>query len=213
MRDRRQEVLNTLRSSDAPMSIVDIAHRLGVHPNTVRFHLRVLADSGRVESVEPTRETPGRPPLMYRAHRGMDPAGPRNYRMLAGALASRMAAEPDSTEKAIDAGRLWGDHMVQGASNEAAVNDDEATDRLVEILHDVGFAPERRSSSGATQIGLRHCPFLDLVPAYSAVICPMHLGLMQGVMKAVGASSTVERLEPFVEPDLCLAHVGTAAAS
>jgi hypothetical protein len=36
----------------------------------------------------------------------------------------------------------------------------------------------------------------------------MHLGLMQGAMTAMDATVSVDRLDPFVEPDLCLAHVG-----
>jgi hypothetical protein len=36
---------------------------------------------------------------------------------------------------------------------------------------------------------------------------------MQGVMTTLGAGITVERLEPFVEPDLCLAHEGSVGAA
>ena len=212
MSERRQEVLNALRSSESPMSILDIAGQLGLHVNTVRFHLQVLADSGRVERVEPTRTSPGRPPLMFRAHRGMDPAGPRNYLFLADALATRLSANNKSTDEAIEAGRSWGYSLTAASpSAQAATTDDEATDRLVGMLGELGFSPHRRSSAGATEIGLRHCPFLDLVPKHQDVICPVHLGLMQGAMAAMKSELTVERLEPFAEPDLCLAHVRSAA--
>ena len=43
------------------------------------------------------------------------------------------------------------------------------------------------------------------------VICPVHLGLMRGAMTALGAPVTVERLDPFAEPDLCLAHLSVPA--
>ena len=49
--DRRSDVLRVLRVASAPMSIVQVADRLGVHPNTVRFHLETLARQGRVEHV------------------------------------------------------------------------------------------------------------------------------------------------------------------
>jgi predicted ArsR family transcriptional regulator len=48
------------------------------------------------------------------------------------------------------------------------------------------------------------------VPKHESVICPLHLGLMQGALTAMGAGITITRLEPFVEPALCLAHVGQA---
>jgi predicted ArsR family transcriptional regulator len=79
----------------------------------------------------------------------------------------------------------------------------------VALLDDLGFAPDH-DPARAGPIGLRHCPFLDLVPEQSAVICPLHLGLMQGALDALGAGITVTRLEPFVRPDLCLAHIGRA---
>jgi predicted ArsR family transcriptional regulator len=208
MTDRRQQILDTLRSSDSPMSIAGMGRRLGLHPNTVRFHLRLLVASGRVERVEPTRHLPGRPPLMFRAHRGMDPAGPRNYRLLADALATRMEAEAEPTAEAVAAGRAWGSRLVETTSEEQVTDDEQATDRLVRILDDLGFSPQRRRSAGESQIALRHCPFLDLVPNHQGVVCPVHLGLMQGAMTALGARTTVRSLEPFVEPDLCLAHVG-----
>ena len=36
---------------------------------------------------------------------------------------------------------------------------------------------------------------------------------MQGALDALGAEITVTRLEPFVEPDLCLAHTGRAESA
>ncbi len=216
MSDRRLEILEVLRSGRSSMSIVEIADRIGVHPNTVRFHLRGLVDDGRVEQVEDTRGTPGRPALMFRAHTGMDPTGPRNYRLLAGALAGLLAAGPDPGGKAVKAGRTWGSQLTGGddahADSGTVVTDGQATGRLVALLDDLGFAPERDQARAGT-IGLRHCPFLDLVPEHAGVICPLHLGLMQGALDALGAEITVTRLEPFVESDLCLAHTGRASGA
>lgn len=210
MPDRRREVLNLLRSSGTSMSILDVAHRVGLHPNTVRFHLQSLESSGQVERVDSTRARPGRPPLMFRAHRGMDPAGPRNYRLLAEVLVTRMGADTDSTAEAVEAGRAWGSRLPSAAADEPVATDEEATGRLVRMLDDLGFSPQRRVAAGVGQIGLSHCPFLDLVPAHTRVVCPVHLGLMQGALAAMGAAITVEKLEPFVESDLCLAHLGPA---
>lgn len=218
MAERRQQVLSALRASESPMSILEIARQLGLHVNTVRFHLQVLTDSGRVELVERTRNSPGRPPLMFRAKRGMDPGGPRNYQDLADALATRLASEYKPTSKALEAGREWGHglgtaRLAAGFSARAALTSDEATDQLVGILGELGFSPHLRSLGGGVQIGLRHCPFLDLVPKHQEVICPVHLGLMQGAMESMSAKVTVERLEAFAEPDLCLAHLGSTSAA
>jgi predicted ArsR family transcriptional regulator len=212
MVDRRLEVLDTLRSSPSPMSILAIASRIGLHPNTVRFHLRSLVGDGRVDQVDDARRVPGRPALRFRAHVGMDPTGPRNYELLAAALVGLLATDPDPGGRATDAGRTLGRGLVGSdpvSEQGAVMSDQRAAGRLMALLDDLGFAPER-DPTRAGAIGLRHCPFLDLVPEHAEVICPLHLGLMQGAMDALGAGITVTRLEPFAEPDLCLAHTGQA---
>ena len=202
---RRREVLRVLRMSRVPISIVAIADELDVHPNTVRFHLETLVADGVVEQVEATRKGPGRPALMFRAVRQMDRGGTRHYRMLAEVLATGLAAEGDPAPKAQAAGREWGRRME--AESPVVASADEAIERLLGILDGLGFAPERWKSDGAEQIGLRHCPFLELAEVQAPVICPVHLGLMQGALESWSAPVTVERLEPFVQSDLCLAHL------
>ncbi len=201
---RRRAVLRVLRASPTPLSIVAIADELGVHPNTVRFHLDSLVGDGQVEQVAPGRRGPGRPPLMFAAVRQMDRGGMRHYRLLAEILTIGLAAERDSSARALAAGRAWGERLESPA---AATSAEKSIDHLVGVLDELGFAPERRESGGKQQVGLRHCPFLELAETRSSVVCPIHLGLMQGALEAWAAPVTVERLDAFVEPDLCLAHL------
>jgi len=204
---RRREVLELLRASATPLGVAQIATSLDVHPNTVRFHLDVLVDTGLAERVEMRPVGPGRPALVFQARPGMDPAGPRSYRLLAAIMASSLAATPDPAARAVELGRRWGGGLVDQAGSEATPSPNTATDRLTGLLDDLGFSPERRSAGGHHQIGLRHCPFLELADTQAEVICPLHLGLMQGAMEELGSSITVESLEPFAEPDLCLVHL------
>lgn len=209
---RRREVLRVLRGSSAPMSIVAIAEVLDVHPNTVRFHLESLVADGQVEHVALERKGPGRPPLMFRAVRQMDRGGTRHYRLLAEVLVAAVAAEPDPGATARAAGRAWARKM-EPSSPEARATADEAIEHLVDVLDDLGFAPERRVSNGEHQLGLRHCPFLELAENRTSVVCPVHLGLMQGTVEILGAPLSVDSLEPFAEPDLCLAHLSLLQAA
>jgi predicted ArsR family transcriptional regulator len=187
------------------MTIVDIAEQLDVHPNTVRFHLEALVADGRVERVEPNHKRQGRPPLMYRAVRGMDPGGPRRYRVLAEILTFGLLGDPEAGAKALEAGRAWAGRITRPTRKKPGVR--ASLNRLIGLLDDLGFAPQRVDADGKVQVGLRHCPFLELAGDASAVVCPIHLGLMQGALQTWGAPVTVDRLEPFVEPDLCLAHI------
>lgn len=78
---------------------------------------------------------------------------------------------------------------------------------MVELLAGLGFAPEPHRGSRSTELRLRHCPFLELVDEHSQVICAVHMGLMQGAFAALDAPVSVDRLQPFAELDLCIAHL------
>nr|WP_070380652.1 helix-turn-helix domain-containing protein [Rhodococcus sp. WMMA185] len=208
---RRDEVLAVLRAASGPLSIAEIARLLGVHPNTVRFHLDVLIDAGQVEQLPVAPTGRGRPPFRFRYRSGMDPCGPRNYLLLAEILTEDLAVRRGGRTRAMEAGREWGRGLLGSlAATEVAATD--AVDALSELLAELGFAPEQRTANGELRVGLRNCPFLDLVKTRSQIVCSLHLGLMQGAMSALGSPVAVTRLDPFAEPDLCLAHLAPATA-
>ncbi len=208
---RRRDVLRVLRAATSPMSIVAIAETLDVHPNTVRFHLDTLVSTGRVEQVAPERRGPGRPALMFRATRRMDTGGPRNYRLLAEILVTNLAGNRDAEAKALAAGHAWGMRLKPPAPTAAGTPDaEESIEHLVGLLDGLDFAPERR---GDDQVGLRHCPFLEVAESQKAIVCPIHLGLMRGALETWEAPVTVDRLDPFVEPDLCLVQFARQVAA
>jgi predicted ArsR family transcriptional regulator len=207
---RRSGVLRVLRAANAPMSIIAIADELDVHPNTVRFHLDTLVSTGRVEQVTADRRGPGRPALMFQATRRMDPGGPRRYRVLAEILVGGLASDEDAEAKALAAGRAWGRQLRPPPLSSETLDAEESIEHLVDMLDDFGFAPER---GGDLQVRLRHCPFLELAETQQGVICPIHQGIMQGALETWKAPVTVDRLESFVEPDLCLVHMSRAVAA
>lgn len=196
---RRADVLEVLRSAAAPMTIIELADALEVHPNTARFHLEALLEAGQVERVDADHRGPGRPPQLFRAARRMDPGGPTRYRVLADILTQGLAAEQDPGARALDIGRAWGRGVPQPKS-------DTPTGALVGLLDEFGFAPERSVSD---EVRLRHCPFLALAETRATVVCPIHLGLMQGALESWQSPISVDRLDAFVEPDVCLVHLTT----
>jgi predicted ArsR family transcriptional regulator len=202
---RRDDVLKVLKAAHCPMSIATIADALEVHPNTVRFHLDTLVSAGRVEQVASDRKGPGRPALMFRATQRMDPGGPRHYRLLAEILTVALADDPGADVRAVAAGREWGLQLKPPPPATAEAPDaEESIEHLVGFLDDLGFAPERL---GSERVELRHCPFLELAENQKAVICSIHLGLMRGALETWEAPVTVDRLDAFVEPDLCVVQL------
>ncbi|MFN8029274.1 MAG: helix-turn-helix domain-containing protein [Dermatophilaceae bacterium] len=59
--DRRALVLRVLRGTRAPMGIAELAEQIGLHPNTIRFHLDGLDNDGLVEPSIESTTAPGRP--------------------------------------------------------------------------------------------------------------------------------------------------------
>ncbi|MDN5854776.1 MAG: helix-turn-helix domain-containing protein [Actinomycetia bacterium] len=203
---RRRAIVDVLTTTSEPQTITDIADRLAVHGNTVRFHLDALIADGLAERVDGVATGPGRPAAAYRAVRRMDPAGPRMYQMLAGVLASLVSELPDNTAAAVRAGRTWGAHAITSVPQADGASGQPEIARLVRLLADTGFEPHTDEHDSQT-IELRHCPFLEIAYDRREVICPIHLGLMQGALNTMNAPTTVDRLEPFAQPDRCIAHL------
>lgn len=211
-------VYRLLQSADEPLSIAEISRRGDLHPNTVRFHLNALTTSGRVEQIENPARTPGRPALLFQAVLGMDPAGPRRYRLLAEILVAGLQESPNPRASAIAAGRAWAGRQEQ-APRSPKVGDpvpEDPTGGLVHLMKDLGFAPElgpREPDGSRTELHLRHCPFLELVKTAADVVCPLHLGLMQGALQSWKSPVEATSLQPFVEPDRCVAQLSQAASA
>jgi predicted ArsR family transcriptional regulator len=208
---RRGQVLRLLRDASGPMAIAEIAERLAIHVNTARFHLESLVSSGQVERTTADSGSPGRPPQLFQAVRRMDPMGARHFRALAEVLAEALTTDPDPSGRVLEAGRFWGRRQASTTAETGEAS--EPVGRLMRLLDELGFAPERAAGGDEPRIGLRQCPFLELAVIRSGVVCPVHLGLMQGAMQAWGSPITVDRLDPFVEPDLCMAHLGSVGGS
>lgn len=208
--DRRRDVLRVLNTA-APeaMSIAAIADELGVHPNTVRFHLRTLVSDGLAEQTVSDHGQPGRPPLEFRPIRQMDRNGPNQYRLLAEILITSLAGRRRAKESALAAGRAWGRHVEPPRRGKVPLSTAESIGHLLDTLDALGFAPEPQTSTDDRRIRLRHCPFLELTEHHAQIVCPIHLGLMQGALEHWGASIGVDQLDAFVEPDLCVAHLST----
>jgi predicted ArsR family transcriptional regulator len=233
----RLRILQTLRQAPAGLGVQELAAQVGLHVNTVRFHLDHLVAEGVVARDVEERTEPGRPRLTFTALPGAGSHGDRrSYRLLAAILASFVAASvPDAAEAAAEAGRTWGHYLTQRPGPYRRTDEAEAIGELLRILDEIGFVPELADSKPAhaeatyaeatyaeathaeathaesgREIRVRHCPFLEVAEEHREVVCAVHLGLMQGALAEMRAPVTAERLAPFVEPSLCVATLGEA---
>jgi|SRR5690625_2486318 len=210
----RARVLGVLQDAGSALSANDVAAAVGLHVNTVRFHLDALVEAGSAERETEKRERPGRPRALYQAHPGVSRVGQRSYRLLAEILASFVAAQtPDPADSAVEAGEAWGHYLADRPPPFQRVDADSAVQQLLRQLGDLGFDPEAVTDAGEQQIRLRNCPFRETAETNSEVVCGIHLGLMRGLLDALGAPVETERLDSFVQPNLCVAHLTTRSGT
>lgn len=206
--ESRGRVLAVLQDVGEPLGVAEVAKRVGLHSNTARFHLDALVEAGLVERASEEREQPGRPRTLYTARPDAARAGMRSYRLLAEILASYVAAEsPQPAQAAEQTGEAWGRYLADRPPPFQRIDADKATEQVVDTLGEIGFAPESVTVGRQRQILLHHCPFRETAEKHGEVVCSIHLGLMRGMLAAIDAPIDAERLEPFVEPNLCIAHL------
>jgi predicted ArsR family transcriptional regulator len=208
----RARVLDAVRARSEPVTVADLAAAVGLHVNTVRFHLERLVADGLVEQAGQERSTGGRPRLTFRAREGgEEDRDQREYQLLAEILAGSLSESvPDAAATSLDAGRAWGRYLANAPKPHRSSTAREGVAELVRVLAEVGFEP-RVAGEQASIVELHHCPFREVAEAHREIACSVHLGLMQGLLAAVRAPLTADRLEPFVEPHLCLAHLRDGA--
>jgi len=203
--ERRRRIVAELRTARSGLDVQELARRLELHQNTIRFHLGVLLDAGLVDSQAAERTAPGRPRILYRLRPEAAAAGHDEYRLLATVLAGTVAQRDQGASEAERAGRAWGSYLVRRPLPLVSVSDEQATSEVVELLDEQGFAPEQ----GEAEIRMRRCPFHELAEMHPDVVCAVHRGLISGALAELGSRLEVEALDVFVEPDLCIARLSS----
>jgi predicted ArsR family transcriptional regulator len=115
--------------------------------------------------------------------------------------------EPGGAAEA--AGREWGAYLTEQPPPYQKLTAEQAVGKLAAIMDELGFSPraETAEAGGQYRLHLLQCPFREVAQHHQDVICSLHLGLMRGALARMRAPATADRLEPFVEPSLCIARL------
>ena len=151
---RRDVILELLRASAEPRGVASIADELGIHPNTVRFHLEALC--ALAASSESSETTPsGRPRTGYR----QPPDGPDGSDELSGTgqHLPGYLRPPRCPGIAAALGRSTTPAWSRPPRTPRAVENPRG-DRLVAMLASWILRPNPQRTTCA-RIRLRHCPF------------------------------------------------------
>jgi len=200
--ESRARIVDELRAERDGLDAHELGRRLGLHANTVRWHVGVLADAGLVSARRAERATPGRPRTIYSLSPGSGSSGKDESRLLASVLTSALAEQPDASERSEAAGWSWGRYLAPKRPPIIPPDAEETIGEIVALLDDQGFAPEVADR----EVLLRRCPYSDLAEQHPEVVCSVHRGLIAGALDELGSDLEVE-LTPFVEPNLCVVRL------
>jgi predicted ArsR family transcriptional regulator len=207
----RLRLLEVLREAEHPLDVRELGRRVGLHANTVRSHLTILAEAGLVSTTREQRTRPGRPPVLYQAATDALEADALAYRLLAEILISHLAdSEPDPSPRAERAGRAWGAHLIGRPPPFTSISNQDTVDQVVHLHERLGFRPELKQATNGNEIVLKRCPFHQTATSYQSVVCPLHLGLIRGALAELGGGVEADSLQPFARHGACVAHLSAA---
>jgi predicted ArsR family transcriptional regulator len=216
----RARLLDLLRAHGGALDARELAEMCGLHVNTTRFHLDVLADAGVVTRERRMSGRRGRPRLLYRAAAEPAPGigSGSGYALLAGTLASHWNGDDggsDGSRRAERAGYAAAAAMIgqppPGTSTAESDDHPEEADfkarlaPVVALFAELGFEPDLVHDGSAAQLRLHACPFRAVAVTHPEVVCSVHLGLLRGALEELGVPASVHELHPFAEPQLCTA--------
>jgi predicted ArsR family transcriptional regulator len=191
----------------------ELGRLVGLHANTVRSHVDQLIEAGLVRAVTAQAAGRGRPRVLYEAIVDSGAVMQSGYRLLAQILASYLATTDQPQAVAESAGHAWGSYLTEKPQPFSGISADEATRKVVELFDELGFRPEAVEESAERKILLHRCPFREVAESNQRVVCAVHLGMLKGALAEMGAPLQATRLEPFVKPTLCIAHLRGGAAA
>ena len=226
--DSRYAIFVEMGRASRPLSTMELAERLELHPNTVRLHLERLRDVGLVEVSTAGHGTVGRPQHRWALSvnapsLGLEPSG---LRLLAHLLAeTAAAAQPDAaTLGAIgrDAGleRSAATTRAAGRSARRPPGPSPSCVRAVlDELADLGFDPvlEGDGDGPVQAVAFTRCPFRELAVAYPDLVCTLHRGITEGIVagavaRTPGTTAEVASFSSLVDRDPCRVELAVQAA-
>src|SRR5437879_4935855 len=194
----RYAIYLELARSAAPLSTIEIAETLGLHPNTVRPHLERMREVGLLEVEVEARGSVGRPQHRYSLapdapSLGLEPAAfPLLARMLVGAAAGAGVSGDDAAAASREQGRVLAAQAGRGS----------CADALTKALDELGFDPAAANDGERATIAFAHCPYRELAEAHPELVCHLHRGLVEGFVEERGGAD-VEQFGTIADREPC----------
>jgi len=201
--DTRFRLYRHLGLAGRPVSVRELSQRLGLHPNTLRPHLRRLEEAGLVARELRRGSSVGRPQTLYSVA-DLPGSGHRDYRLLAEIL-SGLVAGKRALNQAHELAREWGRYLVTQGGPKPGVRLPSRRNLalLQEAMARAGFQPRFRRQGQSVEVALRDCPFRDLVEDHRELACTLHRGLLEGMLSGLKPPMAMREFRPLVERSVC----------
>lgn len=182
------------------VTVADVAHQFGLHPNVARMHLAKLEQAGFLVTDFRRTSGGGRPAKLYRLSEMVITFGfpPRRYELLSRLALAALAAggsRDDALRVCREAGVDEGRRALAGES-QAPRSGAVAAELVSRITEEQGLLPEVVWRDHALLIALRNCSFHELSGADPDLVCAMHRSFLEGVLEVVTVGLGPLRIAP-----------------
>jgi predicted ArsR family transcriptional regulator len=206
----RYAIYLELARSPRPLATAEIAESLDLHPNTVRPHLERMRDVGLLDVEADARGAVGRPQHRYSIAADAPSLGlePATFPVLARMLLRVAASGGLGRDEVVDAGREQGVADAGALARALGLPPGSAADPgtcvggLMARLDALGFDPELAGDDAQVTVGFAHCPFRELAEANPEIVCALHQGLVEGIVRRLGGAE-VDEFHPLTDRAPC----------
>lgn len=204
-------LLTEVSSHATPLTITELAERMGLHPNSVRESMAVLVEQGLVARRRQPTLGRGRPSWTYESIAPTQTAAlSREFADMTTAVADHLSSSvPDPRGAAHDIGARWGRRMLDTLPA-AGTAQTSAEDRSRPEVHastirlfmsSLGY--QALADDEAARLTLYQCPLRAEGSVPSPLVCEMHRGMLDEVLGALSDGTVGASLTPFAGPDYC----------
>jgi predicted ArsR family transcriptional regulator len=207
--DTRFRLYRYIGLASRPVSVREMSRRLSLHPNTLRPHLRRLEEAGLVSREIRKTASVGRPQTLYSVLEPDSEEG-RDYRLLAEMLCGLVRGKRQ-LEQAGELARQWGAYLVAQGAPKPGIRLPARRNLalLQESMSKAGFDPRfRRLAGSGVEVALRDCPFRDLTEDHRELVCTLHRGLVEGMLRGLKPPLALKEFQPFAERGICRMRAG-----
>jgi len=200
-----------------PMSVEEIAEKLGLQPITIRHHLQSLVEAGFIESSEERAGSVGRPKIYYKMVREPPLVSypKRRYLILNNFIINtlRYVLGEDQAKKILrKAGQEMGENAAKRLESEHEIKEWSVKAYqeffVKDYLEKMGSEPEIVEVNDKKIVyRLHNCLFFEMAVKMPEIMCDvLHESYHEGLTKPMGKNVTVDRLTCMSKGDPYCEH-------